>query len=138
LRTFTDNVVNLAVEGCLVCDIPEILTPTKVDGMTNEEVEELAAETDDTKSRRDHLQAEIEILREGLEQCRKFKSRDFTGEIVKALKPNTHCSHNCLTVIASERPASSAPGPQATAAPGMFLTARIRRVNTKSTQTPQR
>ena len=81
LRTFTDNIVNLAIEGCLVCDIPDILTPTKVDGMTNEELEELAAETDDAQSRRDHLQAEIEILREGLEQCRKYKPRDFTGEL---------------------------------------------------------
>lgn len=49
--------------------------------MTNEELEELAAETDDAQSRRDHLQAEIEILREGLEQCRKYKPRDFTGEL---------------------------------------------------------
>ncbi|OAQ77126.1 dynamin family protein [Purpureocillium lilacinum] len=82
LRTFTDNIVNLAIEGCLVCYIPDILTPTKVDGMTNEELEELAAETDDAQSRRDHLQAEIEILREGLEQCRKYVKGSLSQYII--------------------------------------------------------
>ncbi|UNI18587.1 hypothetical protein JDV02_004845 [Purpureocillium takamizusanense] len=100
LRTFTDNVVNLAIEGCLVCDIPDILTPTKVVGMTDEELEELAAETDDAQSRRDHLQAELDILREGLEQCRKYKPRDFT-------------------VVQSARPAPAAPSLQLVATAGM-------------------
>ncbi|KAJ6438243.1 glutathione s-transferase [Purpureocillium lavendulum] len=78
LRTFTDNVVNLAIEGCLVCDIPDILTPTKVYSMSNEELAELAAEPYDAQSRRDHLQAEIAILRNGLEECRKYKPRNVT------------------------------------------------------------
>ncbi|POR33766.1 Interferon-induced GTP-binding protein Mx3 [Tolypocladium paradoxum] len=71
LRTFTDNVVNLAIEGCLICDIPDILTPAKVDRMSKETLSELAAESEDAQSRREHLQEEIEILRQGLEQCRR-------------------------------------------------------------------
>ena len=31
LGTFTDNVINLAIEGCLVVDIPSILTTVAVD-----------------------------------------------------------------------------------------------------------
>ncbi|KAF5234709.1 hypothetical protein FANTH_12061 [Fusarium anthophilum] len=50
LRTFTDNVINLAVESCLVYDIPDILTPTKVDRMSKERLEELAGESDDTST----------------------------------------------------------------------------------------
>ncbi|KAF5550909.1 interferon-regulated resistance GTP-binding protein [Fusarium napiforme] len=78
LRTFTDNVINLAVESCLVYDIPDILTPTKVDRMSKERLEELAGESDDTLSRRKSLQEEVEILRQGLAQCRRYKPRAVT------------------------------------------------------------
>ncbi|KAF5623944.1 interferon-regulated resistance GTP-binding protein [Fusarium tjaetaba] len=78
LRTFTDNVINLAVESCLVYDIPDILTPTKVDRMSKERLEELAGESDDTSSRRKSLQEEVEILRQGLAQCRRYKPRAVT------------------------------------------------------------
>ncbi|KAH7154327.1 putative dynamin GTPase [Fusarium sp. MPI-SDFR-AT-0072] len=78
LRTFTDNVINLAVESCLVYDIPDILTPTKVDRMSKERLEELAGESDDTSSRRKRLQEEVEFLRQGLAQCRRYKPRAVT------------------------------------------------------------
>lgn len=78
LRTFTDNVINLAVESCLVYDIPDILTPTKVDRMSKERLEELAGESDDTSSRRQSLQEEVKILRQGLAQCRRYKPRAVT------------------------------------------------------------
>ncbi|KAF4958323.1 hypothetical protein FGADI_2489 [Fusarium gaditjirri] len=81
LRTFTDNVVNLAVESCLVYDIPDILTPTKVDRMSKERLEELAGESDDTSSRRKGLQEEVEILRQGLAQCRRYKPRAVTRRV---------------------------------------------------------
>ncbi|KAF4964584.1 hypothetical protein FSARC_7490 [Fusarium sarcochroum] len=79
-RTFTDNVTNLAIESCLVCDMPDILTPTQVDRMSKERLQELAAETDETLSRRKHLQEEVEILRKGLDQCRRYRPRTVTGE----------------------------------------------------------
>ncbi|KAL9562148.1 hypothetical protein ACKAV7_013692 [Fusarium commune] len=78
LRTFTDNVINLAVESCLVYDIPDILTSTKVDRMSKERLEELAGESDDTSSRRKRLQEEVEFLRQGLAQCRRYKPRAVT------------------------------------------------------------
>ena len=78
LRTFTDNVVNLAIEGCLVSGIPGIMTPQKVNRMTNEQLKDLAAESDDAESRRDHLEAEVAILCEGHEQCRKYRRRGVT------------------------------------------------------------
>ncbi|KAF7556976.1 hypothetical protein G7Z17_g1042 [Cylindrodendrum hubeiense] len=65
-RTFTDNVVNLAIESCLVCHIPDILTPTKVDRMSDVRLQELAAESAGTISRRQTLKEEIDVLRDGL------------------------------------------------------------------------
>ncbi|PHH88424.1 hypothetical protein CDD83_7552 [Cordyceps sp. RAO-2017] len=78
LRTFTDNVINLAIESCLVYDIPNILTPTKVDRMDEKRLCELAQESEDAQSRRKHLQGEVEILRQGLEQCRRYRPRTVT------------------------------------------------------------
>lgn len=84
-RTFTDNVTNLAIESCLISALPNILTPTQVDEMDNEQLEELAAEPEEAKSDRERLQREIEVLRQGLEQCRKSKPRGITGK----------CGHGC-------------------------------------------
>ncbi|EMT71082.1 Interferon-induced GTP-binding protein Mx [Fusarium odoratissimum] len=89
LRTFTDNVINLAVESCLVYDIPDILTPTTVDRMSKERLEELAGESDDTSSRRKSLQEEVKILRQGLAQCRRYKPRAVTPNESLGSVPNT-------------------------------------------------
>ncbi|OAQ67158.1 dynamin family protein [Pochonia chlamydosporia 170] len=77
-RTFTDTVINLAIESCLIRNLPDILTPTKVDKMGEERIRELAAEAEDAQARRDQLKEETIVLREGLEQCRKYKPRGVT------------------------------------------------------------
>ncbi|KAG8425177.1 hypothetical protein J3458_001906 [Metarhizium acridum] len=79
-RTFTNNVINLAIEGGLIQDLPNILTPTQVDKMEEGQVKKLAAEAEEAQVRREQLQVESNVLREGLEQCRKYKPRGVTGE----------------------------------------------------------
>lgn len=78
-RTFTDNVINLAIENCLICDLPDILTPTQVDKMGEEQLRVLSAEPEDATLRREQLHHDIEVLRQGLEQCQKYKPRRITG-----------------------------------------------------------
>ncbi|KAF4338119.1 interferon-regulated resistance GTP-binding [Fusarium beomiforme] len=87
LRTFTDNVINLAVESCLVYDIPDILAPTTVDRMSKERLEELAGESNDTVSRRRILEDELEALRKGLAQCRRYRPREVTAFPLPARDP---------------------------------------------------
>lgn len=79
-RTFIDNVLNLAIESCLVRHIPEILTPKIVDSMNLERLRELAAESETTTARRQILQDELKVLRQGLSQCRRYRPRPVTGE----------------------------------------------------------
>ncbi|KAI5456639.1 putative dynamin GTPase [Mariannaea sp. PMI_226] len=74
-QTFTENVINLAAESCLICDIPNILTPQKVGDMEEKELNKLAVEPDDVKSRRAHLTKEIAILCKGRDVCRKYAPR---------------------------------------------------------------
>lgn len=84
-RTFTDNVINLAIESCLVCDIPNILTPTEVNCMSDERLSELADESDNTVSQRETLREEVKILSQGLALCRRYRPRPSTGEQVSCV-----------------------------------------------------
>ncbi|KAK3946031.1 P-loop containing nucleoside triphosphate hydrolase protein [Diplogelasinospora grovesii] len=79
LRTFAENVVNLAVENCLISDLPTILTPSMVIRMDEERLKELASESEDVQIERHALQYEVKILREGLKKCQKSRLHKRTG-----------------------------------------------------------
>ncbi|KAF4450002.1 hypothetical protein F53441_6786 [Fusarium austroafricanum] len=113
-RTFTDNVINLAIESCLVCSIPDILTPSQVDRMSTERLRELAAEPIETTSRRTALQTEVETLRQGLAHCRRYRPR-------------------AITVLPSSKPSTSTSEPAAATSVSVTVTAPI---PTTSTPTP--
>ncbi|KAH6623710.1 P-loop containing nucleoside triphosphate hydrolase protein [Chaetomium tenue] len=75
LWTFVDNIISLAIESCLIRDLPTIFTPTKVDGMDTERLQYLASETEDLQRQRQDLQQEVTILREGLRKCQRHRPR---------------------------------------------------------------
>jgi hypothetical protein len=75
LKTYVDNIINLAIESCLVHDLTTILTPTKVDGMDSERLQYLVSETEDLQRQRQDLQQEVTILREGLRKCQRHRPR---------------------------------------------------------------
>jgi len=79
LRTFIDNIINLAAESCLVRDIPTILTPMKVDAMSANTLEELASESEEVQIQRRRLEDEVKILREGLRKCQRHERRELPG-----------------------------------------------------------
>ncbi len=83
LRTFSENVIHLAAESCLVQDLPRILTPSMVLEMKEENLEILASESEDVKSKRQYLQVDIERLKDGLKMCQKYKPAGRT----KSAKP---------------------------------------------------
>ncbi len=76
LRTFTENVMVLAVENCLLRSIPDIFEPVMVSRMENEEVATMAAETRAVREEREMLERDLATLEKGLGECRKFKPRD--------------------------------------------------------------
>ncbi|KAI0852872.1 P-loop containing nucleoside triphosphate hydrolase protein [Daldinia vernicosa] len=75
LRTFVDNVIILAVENCLIRDLPSIFTTTRVNKMEDDELERLASESPEVQTERKELRAEYEALKKGLQICNKFKER---------------------------------------------------------------
>lgn len=79
-HTFTENVINLAIESCLVSDIEEIITPKKVHLMDAEVVRDLASESPDVAFEREFLQGQIKKLKDGLGVCRRYKPLGATGQ----------------------------------------------------------
>jgi len=79
LRVFADNLMILALENCLISDIPNILSPDKVYGMSDETVEALAAESKQIQRDRKELQSQLEKLRKGLAACRVYGPNQFSG-----------------------------------------------------------
>lgn len=76
LRVFTDNVITLALENCLISDIPNILSPEKVYDMSDDKVTELAAESKQIREERKKLQLQLEKLRMGFAACREYRPRE--------------------------------------------------------------
>ncbi|KAM0326699.1 hypothetical protein ACHAQA_006570 [Verticillium albo-atrum] len=74
-RTFTENVAYLALESCLVSRVPDILTPSKVNRMDDERVEDLALESEDVLSERKMLQTQADLLKNALNICRRYRPR---------------------------------------------------------------
>lgn len=75
LRTFTDNLINLSIESCLIQDLPNLFTPRLVNDMDNEKLAKFAAESQEIRSYRSQLQKDIKVLQQGLEQCRRYRPR---------------------------------------------------------------
>ncbi|AEO70592.1 uncharacterized protein THITE_2156327 [Thermothielavioides terrestris NRRL 8126] len=127
LRTFVDNIINLAVEGCLVCDLPNILTPRKVDKMSADQLTELAAESDEVQSQRMVLRREVRILREGLRRCQRNRPRELTGGSVTfntgsaGLSGGSDPGCRAAASTMTHRPPAAAAPAAASAPPGTSL-----------------
>ncbi|KAK1594653.1 P-loop containing nucleoside triphosphate hydrolase protein [Colletotrichum navitas] len=76
LRTFTDNLINLVIESCLIQDLPAIFSPKLVNRMDDEKLMELAAESEEVQNYRSQLREEIKLLKQGLQQCRRYKPKE--------------------------------------------------------------
>jgi hypothetical protein len=80
LRTFTENVIVLAVENCLISELPSMLTPSMIHEMDEEMVTKLAAESPEVGQERTELERDIRVLTEGLRICKRHRPRESTGE----------------------------------------------------------
>jgi FtsZ-binding cell division protein ZapB len=72
-------VIVLAIENCLIKDLPTILTTIAVSQMEDDELQRLAAESADIQVERTELQAEYESLKKGLDLCKSYRARNSIG-----------------------------------------------------------
>ncbi|KAI1813711.1 P-loop containing nucleoside triphosphate hydrolase protein [Poronia punctata] len=116
LRTFTDNVVILAIENCLIKDLPTILTTSTVSQMEDEELKGLAAESEETQVERAELQSEYDALKKGLDICKSYRLRNRTvlptglSEVIqRSSEPTTSGPPSSTTATTASGGAAIAP-----------------------------
>ncbi|KAI1209457.1 P-loop containing nucleoside triphosphate hydrolase protein [Annulohypoxylon truncatum] len=111
LRTFTDNMIVLAIENCLIRDLPSIFTSEKVNQMEDNELERLASESPEIKLERKELQEEYDALMKGLQICNKFRERKATEPISIRVDtpPETQEQDKLFSFLNSGRQATSKP-----------------------------
>lgn len=84
LSTFVDNVKLLAIEDCLINDIPNTLTPEMVLDMSDDMVQRIATESPQVERSREDLRRRLDKLQEGLEICQKHRPRQSVGEFLSS------------------------------------------------------
>lgn len=62
---FINNTAVLAIENCLVKDLSAIFSPTLTADMDDEQLQAIAAESEDVRFERDALQKKLEVLQSG-------------------------------------------------------------------------
>ncbi|OAA63418.1 Dynamin, GTPase domain protein [Niveomyces insectorum RCEF 264] len=76
LRTFTENVIILAVENCLMTELPSMLTSAMVYDMDEDMLRTLAAESPSVAQDRLDAERDARVLAEGLRICKKYRPRE--------------------------------------------------------------
>ncbi|KAI1299026.1 P-loop containing nucleoside triphosphate hydrolase protein [Xylaria venustula] len=109
LRNFTENVIVLAIENCLIKDIPIIFTTSAVSQMENDMLERLAAESADIQMERTELAAECEALQKGLDICKTYRGRNLTvfPAIPIRSRDNSPMTSRDAQIVASSSSSSS-------------------------------
>lgn len=64
----------------MISVIPSILTPDMVNRMDDETLIALAAESEDVRVDREYLSEQLEVLKQGLEKCRRYGGRQSSGK----------------------------------------------------------
>ncbi|KAK5994780.1 Interferon-induced GTP-binding protein Mx [Cladobotryum mycophilum] len=119
LRTFTDNVIILAAENCLISKIPELLTSMTAYDIDEERLKRLADEPQIVGRERVRLTKEIQALKAGLRICEKHRPwgiTPFPTVVMRSEASNRGQDQNGLGIAApgrstatyeSERPKST-------------------------------
>ena len=67
------------IEAKLVSGLDSILSPVSVFHMDSDQMARIAGESEETLSERDQLNKQLEVLRDGLETCKRFAGLKISG-----------------------------------------------------------
>lgn len=95
-----DDVAHLAVENCLISKLPGLFTPETVAELSDEDIRQLAAESQDTMAERDALLAKHDVLSKGLTGLKRLTRHHPPIERKSTAQYQTHRAWN----IANKRP----------------------------------
>ncbi|KAM3550575.1 hypothetical protein MY1884_008184 [Beauveria asiatica] len=72
LKRFVDDVAVEVIEACLLNKLSDIMDPSSIFMMSEAEVADIAAETEESQVAREELKTKLKILKGGDETCKKF------------------------------------------------------------------
>ena len=74
LKRFIDDIAVEAVEAKLVSRLHEILLPVSIYAMSDDQVSRIASESEGSRTQREQLARQLDVLRKGLEICNRLAS----------------------------------------------------------------
>lgn len=81
MKRFVDDVAVEIVEIKLVAALADILLPASVFTMSDEMVERIAGESEDSRRQRQQLKNQLEVLGKGADFCKRFVGVRLGGEV---------------------------------------------------------
>ncbi|CZS92502.1 related to interferon-induced GTP-binding protein Mx [Rhynchosporium agropyri] len=81
MKTFVDNVAVQIIEASIVNNLANVFNPLAVAQMPSELVAKIAAESQENQTQRELLERKIDILKEGMDTCKRHASRQNLGII---------------------------------------------------------
>ncbi|KAI2463967.1 P-loop containing nucleoside triphosphate hydrolase protein [Annulohypoxylon bovei var. microspora] len=85
LKKFTDDISVDAIEACLIQRLPEVFCPDVIWDLSQEDVERLGSEDDNTVKERNELTKKLGILEDGLKDLDAFTARSAIRAVVDEL-----------------------------------------------------
>ncbi|KAK3991117.1 P-loop containing nucleoside triphosphate hydrolase protein, partial [Cladorrhinum sp. PSN332] len=79
MKRFIDDVAVQVIEDKLLSVLDAILSPISVYEMSPDQVSRIAGESEERRTERDQLAKQMEVLRKGLETCKKFSGFRMVG-----------------------------------------------------------
>ena len=80
MKRVVDDFSTLAVEQCLVGKLPFLLRPEMIHEMSEEEISQLASETEETTNQRDKCMERLVVLQAGLHELRSLDKHRLSSQ----------------------------------------------------------
>ncbi|KAK2762764.1 hypothetical protein FQN54_000938 [Arachnomyces sp. PD_36] len=89
LDVFVDNIASLAIENCLVKGLNDLLSPSRIAEMTDQDLGRLMSEPEDIQLVRDQMTSKKKALEAGLQVCKREERKMAAARLDVPLAPST-------------------------------------------------
>ena len=137
LGVFVDNVANLAVENCLVSGLEDLISPSRISQMSDEQINKLTTDSEDVQISRNQLSKRIKVLELAAAACAKCEmnalessSQNYSTTVAPAERLDTKHSSVAPTILSD----TSTSPPMSPGTPDTDLSPPVSRVTSRSSK----